>query len=155
MGAGELLGDLASSVPVLLGHPLPKELLQATRLGLQLLTAQHFVDATSILAQGDPSHVETLESLELLLGTRSDPKPDLRPLRLDGDWIDALRAALPELPFPRALRLEAAHALDRDAIIRHLLGGGNWPFCRGQRTDWTRFLHSLQLTYLSLKTPRL
>jgi aspartyl-tRNA(Asn)/glutamyl-tRNA(Gln) amidotransferase subunit B len=39
------------------------------------------------------------------------PEPDLPPLAVDAAWREALRAALPELPWARAGRLAAAHGL--------------------------------------------
>ena len=44
------------------------------------------------------------------------PEPDLPPLRLAGDWIETVRAALPELPEARRRRYVAEYGLaDRDA----------------------------------------
>jgi len=39
------------------------------------------------------------------------PEPDLPPLRLTSDWLDAVRAALPELPASRRERLQGDHGL--------------------------------------------
>jgi aspartyl-tRNA(Asn)/glutamyl-tRNA(Gln) amidotransferase subunit B len=39
------------------------------------------------------------------------PDPDLVPLQLSPDWLDAQRAALPELPARRRARFEAEHGL--------------------------------------------
>jgi len=48
------------------------------------------------------------------------PDPDLVPLAPAGDWVDALRASLPEPPTARRKRLQAAWgltALDMDALV--------------------------------------
>jgi aspartyl-tRNA(Asn)/glutamyl-tRNA(Gln) amidotransferase subunit B len=39
------------------------------------------------------------------------PEPDLPPLRIDGDWLATIRAALPELPAARRARYEAVLGL--------------------------------------------
>ena len=57
------------------------------------------------------------------------PEPDLPPLDVDPAWVDALRAALPELPEARKARLMAAHGLnDYDAhlLVRLIVGGADY-----------------------------
>ena len=39
------------------------------------------------------------------------PEPDLPPLRIDSAWVDSVRAALPELPAARTLRLVSEHGI--------------------------------------------
>ncbi|HET7295189.1 MAG TPA: Asp-tRNA(Asn)/Glu-tRNA(Gln) amidotransferase subunit GatB, partial [Vicinamibacteria bacterium] len=39
------------------------------------------------------------------------PDPDLRPLRIAAEWVEGVRASLPELPAERRRRLVAAHGL--------------------------------------------
>ena len=51
------------------------------------------------------------------------PEPDLPPLELDPAWIDALRAALPELPEARRARLVAQHGVPASAATL-LVGDG-------------------------------
>jgi aspartyl-tRNA(Asn)/glutamyl-tRNA(Gln) amidotransferase subunit B len=45
------------------------------------------------------------------------PEPDLTPLEPDVEWIERLRAELPELPAARTMRLEQAYGLDRRQAI--------------------------------------
>ena len=41
------------------------------------------------------------------------PEPDLPPLVVDSNWVDELRASLPELPDARKARFQEAYGLDR------------------------------------------
>ena len=57
------------------------------------------------------------------------PEPDLPPLDLSPEWIDAIRGALPELPEARKRRLIATHGLgeyDADLLVRLLAGGADY-----------------------------
>jgi aspartyl-tRNA(Asn)/glutamyl-tRNA(Gln) amidotransferase subunit B len=49
------------------------------------------------------------------------PEPDLTPIEPDAEWIEKLRAALPELPAARRRRLEQEYGLDRRQAA--LVGG--------------------------------
>jgi aspartyl-tRNA(Asn)/glutamyl-tRNA(Gln) amidotransferase subunit B len=53
------------------------------------------------------------------------PEPDLTPLEPDPEWIEKLRAELPELPAPRRRRFEMEYGLDRrqTALVGH---SGAW-----------------------------
>jgi aspartyl-tRNA(Asn)/glutamyl-tRNA(Gln) amidotransferase subunit B len=57
------------------------------------------------------------------------PEPDLPPLQLEAAWVDAIRAALPELPDARKARLMAGYGLgdyDADLLVRLLAGGADY-----------------------------
>ncbi len=61
----------------------------------------------------DPDRGETrsMRSKEDAQDYRYFPDPDLPPLVIDAQWIDAVRAALPELPEAMKARFERAYAL--------------------------------------------
>lgn len=55
---------------------------------------------------------DTMRSKEEAFDYRYFPEPDLVPIEPSADWIESLRAALPELPTARRARLAAEHGLD-------------------------------------------
>ena len=61
----------------------------------------------------DPTKLETrsMRSKEEAHDYRYFPDPDLLPLELDPAWIDALKAALPELPDEKKARLRSQYGL--------------------------------------------
>ena len=61
----------------------------------------------------DAEHGETraMRSKEDAHDYRYFPDPDLPPLAIGGDWIEQVRAALPELPRARAARFESEYSL--------------------------------------------
>jgi len=61
----------------------------------------------------DPTKLETrsMRSKEEAHDYRYFPDPDLLPLELDPAWIDALKAALPELPDEKKARLQSQYGL--------------------------------------------
>ena len=56
----------------------------------------------------------TMRSKEEAHDYRYFPDPDLLPLKLDADWVEELRAALPELPDARKQRFMADYGLGAD-----------------------------------------
>jgi len=57
------------------------------------------------------------------------PEPDLPPLDVSPEWIEAIRRELPELPEARKSRLIATHGLgeyDADLLVRLLAGGADY-----------------------------
>jgi aspartyl-tRNA(Asn)/glutamyl-tRNA(Gln) amidotransferase subunit B len=56
----------------------------------------------------------TMRSKEEAHDYRYFPDPDLLPLKLDSDWVEELRAALPELPDARKQRFMADYGLGAD-----------------------------------------
>jgi aspartyl-tRNA(Asn)/glutamyl-tRNA(Gln) amidotransferase subunit B len=70
------------------------------------------------LWDADRGHTRSMRSKEYAHDYRYFPEPDLVPLRLEPAWIDAIRAALPELPRARRQRFVAAYGLPAyDAAI--------------------------------------
>ncbi|HEX3275963.1 MAG TPA: Asp-tRNA(Asn)/Glu-tRNA(Gln) amidotransferase subunit GatB [Gemmatimonadales bacterium] len=65
----------------------------------------------TLLFHAASGQVRELRSKEESHDYRYFPDPDLPPLVLDEDWIERQRAALPELPEARRMRLEASYAL--------------------------------------------
>ena len=68
----------------------------------------------------DPDRKETrsMRSKEDAHDYRYFPDPDLLPLVIGADWVDAVRATLPELPAAMAVRFESAYGLPKyDASI--------------------------------------
>ncbi len=68
----------------------------------------------------DPDRKETrsMRSKEDAHDYRYFPDPDLLPLVIGVDWVDAVRATLPELPAAMAVRFESAYGLPKyDASI--------------------------------------
>jgi aspartyl-tRNA(Asn)/glutamyl-tRNA(Gln) amidotransferase subunit B len=61
----------------------------------------------------DPDRAVTvsMRSKEFAHDYRYFPEPDLPPLDLQPGWVDQMRAALPELPAARRIRLQSAYAL--------------------------------------------
>jgi aspartyl-tRNA(Asn)/glutamyl-tRNA(Gln) amidotransferase subunit B len=72
-----------------------EELVQETR---------HFDEGTGTTS--------SMRSKEFAFDYRYFPEPDLAPLEPDAEWIDGIRAALPELPATRRARLASAYALE-------------------------------------------
>ncbi|MEO8525095.1 MAG: Asp-tRNA(Asn)/Glu-tRNA(Gln) amidotransferase subunit GatB [Caldimonas sp.] len=62
----------------------------------------------------DPEHGETraMRSKEDAHDYRYFPDPDLPPLAISADWIERVRADMPELPREMAARFQAEHGLD-------------------------------------------
>jgi aspartyl-tRNA(Asn)/glutamyl-tRNA(Gln) amidotransferase subunit B len=54
----------------------------------------------------------SMRSKELAFDYRYFPEPDLAPLEPAVDWVDGIRASLPELPAARRARLASAHGLE-------------------------------------------
>ena len=63
------------------------------------------------LWDADRGYTRSMRSKEYAHDYRYFPEPDLVPLRLEPSWIDAIRAALPELPRARRQRFVAVYGL--------------------------------------------
>jgi aspartyl-tRNA(Asn)/glutamyl-tRNA(Gln) amidotransferase subunit B len=63
------------------------------------------------LWDADRGYTRSMRSKEFAHDYRYFPEPDLVPLKLDPVWIEAIRAALPELPRARRQRFVAAYGL--------------------------------------------
>jgi len=73
------------------------------------------------LFDSDTGETAAMRSKEEAHDYRYFPEPDLPPLQVTPDWIEAIRAALPELPDARKRRFVAAFGLseyDADVIVR-------------------------------------
>jgi aspartyl-tRNA(Asn)/glutamyl-tRNA(Gln) amidotransferase subunit B len=57
-------------------------------------------------------HTSPLRSKEFAFDYRYFPEPDLAPLEPDPEWIEKLRAGLPELPAARRRRFEEEYGID-------------------------------------------
>ena len=66
-----------------------------------------------------------LRSKEYAFDYRYFPEPDLSPIEPDSEWIEKLRAELPELPAARRRRFEEDYGLPA-AIAKVLTGTGEW-----------------------------
>jgi aspartyl-tRNA(Asn)/glutamyl-tRNA(Gln) amidotransferase subunit B len=63
------------------------------------------------LWDADHGYTRSMRTKESAHDYRYFPEPDLVPLRIDMAWVDALRAALPELPRARRQRFAAQYGL--------------------------------------------
>jgi len=85
---------------------------------IELLDAGRTVARETRLYDPDRDETRTMRSKELSDDYRYFPEPDLLPLTLSGDWIDSLRAELPELPDAKRSRYVAALGLSEyDAAL--------------------------------------
>jgi aspartyl-tRNA(Asn)/glutamyl-tRNA(Gln) amidotransferase subunit B len=66
----------------------------------------------------DSGRITTLRSKEEAHDYRYFPEPDLVPVAVDREMLDAARAAMPELPAARAERFEQVVGLSRDSARR-------------------------------------
>jgi aspartyl-tRNA(Asn)/glutamyl-tRNA(Gln) amidotransferase subunit B len=81
------------------------------------------------LWDSDTGETVSMRSKEEAHDYRYFPEPDLPPLDVDAAWVDAVRAALPELPEARKQRLVATHRLsfyDADLLVRLIQGGADY-----------------------------
>ncbi len=76
-----------------------------------LLEAGMPVRQVTLLFDAGSGTVHPMRSKEESHDYRYFPEPDLPPLMLDAAWIERQRAALPELPEARRLRLEHEHGI--------------------------------------------
>jgi aspartyl-tRNA(Asn)/glutamyl-tRNA(Gln) amidotransferase subunit B len=116
----------------------------------------------------DPAAGETrvMRSKEEAHDYRYFPEPDLLPLELEQEWIDAIRAGLPELPAARSARYQSEHdltAADAEVLVttRELAeyfeeaaaaagnprAAANWV-----RNDVLRILNELKIELAAYKT---
>lgn len=71
------------------------------------------VDQETRLFDHVRSETRSLRSKEDAHDYRYFPDPDLLPLLIEQDWVDGLRAALPELPEAKRARLEKTYGISR------------------------------------------
>jgi aspartyl-tRNA(Asn)/glutamyl-tRNA(Gln) amidotransferase subunit B len=67
----------------------------------------HAIEQATVLFDPDSGETRMMRSKEDAHDYRYFPDPDLLPVKLDEDWIERLRAALPELPAQKRARYQA------------------------------------------------
>lgn len=82
-----------------------------------LLEGESVVQET-LLWNPDTNRTESMRGKEDAHDYRYFPCPDLVPIEISEDWIDAIRAQLPELPDQRKIRLAEEYSLpEGDAVL--------------------------------------
>ncbi|MEQ1663447.1 MAG: Asp-tRNA(Asn)/Glu-tRNA(Gln) amidotransferase subunit GatB [Thiobacillus sp.] len=69
------------------------------------------IEQATVLFDPDTGETRMMRSKEDAHDYRYFPDPDLLPVRLDEDWINAVRAALPELPAAMQARFQSAYGV--------------------------------------------
>ena len=78
----------------------------------------HAIEQATVLFDADSGTTRAMRSKEDAADYRYFPDPDLPPLVIAPAWVDAVRAAMPELPRAMAARFAATHGLsDYDAAL--------------------------------------
>ncbi len=67
----------------------------------------HKIQQATVLFDPDSGETRAMRSKEDAHDYRYFPDPDLLPVRLDEDWIELVRASLPELPHEKQMRYQA------------------------------------------------
>ena len=76
------------------------------------------IEQATVLFNPDTGETRMMRSKEDAHDYRYFPDPDLLPVRLDEDWIDAVRAALPELPAAMQGRFQSDYGVSAyDAAV--------------------------------------
>jgi aspartyl-tRNA(Asn)/glutamyl-tRNA(Gln) amidotransferase subunit B len=81
------------------------------------------------LWDSDQGETTSMRSKEEAHDYRYFPEPDLPPLDVAPEWVEAIRVRLPELPEARKARLMSAYGLgeyDADLLVRLLAGGADY-----------------------------
>ena len=73
------------------------------------------VEQQTMLWNEERGTTEPMRSKETSSDYRYFPEPDLVPVEIAGDWIERVRASLPELPSARRRRLHDEHGLSLEA----------------------------------------
>ncbi|MCB1889389.1 MAG: Asp-tRNA(Asn)/Glu-tRNA(Gln) amidotransferase subunit GatB [Rhodocyclaceae bacterium] len=75
------------------------------------------VQQATVLFDPDSGETRMMRSKEDAHDYRYFPDPDLLPLSIDGDWIEHVKSAMPELPAALAARMQSDHGLSAyDAV---------------------------------------
>jgi aspartyl-tRNA(Asn)/glutamyl-tRNA(Gln) amidotransferase subunit B len=96
---------------------------------IELVSSGGRVVQETRLWDSDLGETTSMRSKEEAHDYRYFPEPDLAPLDVDAAWVEAIRAALPELPEARKQRLMAAHGLgeyDADLLVRLIAGAADY-----------------------------
>jgi len=75
------------------------------------------IEQATVLFDSDKVETRMMRSKEEAHDYRYFPDPDLLPVKLDEDWIERVRATLPELP-PRCRRASSATSTCRPTTQR-------------------------------------
>ncbi|MDP2024942.1 Asp-tRNA(Asn)/Glu-tRNA(Gln) amidotransferase subunit GatB [Sulfuriferula sp.] len=76
------------------------------------------IEQATVLFDPDSGETRMMRSKEDAHDYRYFPDPDLLPVKLDEDWIEAVRAALPELPAAMQARFQSDHGVSAyDAAV--------------------------------------
>jgi aspartyl-tRNA(Asn)/glutamyl-tRNA(Gln) amidotransferase subunit B len=81
------------------------------------------------LFDSETGETSSMRSKEEAHDYRYFPEPDLAPLDVSAEWIDRVRASLPELPEARKTRLMSSYGLsdyDADLLVRLIAGGADY-----------------------------
>jgi aspartyl-tRNA(Asn)/glutamyl-tRNA(Gln) amidotransferase subunit B len=93
---------------------------------LERSVAYQIEEQTALLVKGGSVQLQTLgwdentqatfaqSSKEEAQDYRYFPEPDLPPLRVDQEWIESVRASLPELPYRRTTRMAVSYGLEAE-----------------------------------------
>jgi aspartyl-tRNA(Asn)/glutamyl-tRNA(Gln) amidotransferase subunit B len=96
---------------------------------VEVLAAGGQVIQETRLWDSDLGETTSMRSKEDAHDYRYFPEPDLQPLDISAAWVEAIRAALPELPEARKARLMASYGLtdyDADLLVRLIAGGADY-----------------------------
>ncbi len=72
---------------------------------IKILEAGGQVEQTTLLWDANRNEVLPMRSKEYAHDYRYFPEPDLVPLQVDSEWVEQIKASLPELPLARKTRL--------------------------------------------------
>jgi aspartyl-tRNA(Asn)/glutamyl-tRNA(Gln) amidotransferase subunit B len=85
---------------------------------IKIVEAGGKVDQETRLYDPDKGETRSMRSKEEAHDYRYFPDPDLLPLEIEQDWVDSIKASLPELPDAKKARFMAAFGLsDYDASV--------------------------------------
>ena len=86
------------------------------------------IEQATVLFDPDTGETRAMRSKEDAHDYRYFPDPDLPPLVIGADWIDGVRAAMPELPAAMAARFQQADGLGADAaaLMTQSRGFARW-----------------------------
>ncbi len=78
---------------------------------IEQLEDGHAIHQATVLFDPDTGETRMMRSKEEAHDYRYFPDPDLLPVKLEEDWIEAIRAALPELPQAKQARYQTDYGL--------------------------------------------
>jgi aspartyl-tRNA(Asn)/glutamyl-tRNA(Gln) amidotransferase subunit B len=96
---------------------------------IDVVSAGNRVRQETRLWDSDSGETVSMRSKEEAHDYRYFPEPDLPPLVVGAEWVDRIRAGLPELPDARQARLMSSYALseyDANLLVRLMTGGADY-----------------------------